>query len=243
MNKKRLLRKSHRYIALIVGLQLFLWSIGGFYFSLFPINEIHGDHYKKENVTVDWSELNNVQSYASVFSSLTRNDIVISDILNMQLVNAPVGFLYRITLKSKKQLWVNPFSALLQDRLTEREIFQLSSKLLNLSDEPVSITLIEQVAIDHEYRGKPLPVYQLNFNDSEGLTAYIEPYSGEILSLRTNKWRIFDFLWMLHVMDYETRDNFHHLLLQIFALLAVITSLTGIVLWFVSHKRKRHATR
>jgi hypothetical protein len=42
---------------------------------------------------------------------------------------------------------------------------------------------------------------------------------------------VFDFLWMLHIMDFQTRDDFHHPLLQIAAALGLIVALGGVVLW------------
>jgi len=39
-------------------------------------------------------------------------------------------------------------------------------------------------------------------------------------------------LWALHIMDYEDRDNINNLLLKIFSVLALISSMTGIILFF-----------
>ena len=60
---------------------------------------------------------------------------------------------------------------------------------------------------------------------------YLDPWTGDLLARRTDRWRIFDFLWMLHIMDFDTRDDFNHPLLQIAALLGLIVALGGFVLW------------
>ena len=39
------------------------------------------------------------------------------------------------------------------------------------------------------------------------------------------------FLWMLHIMDFDTRDDFNHPLLQIAAALGLIIALSGVVFW------------
>ena len=41
---KLLLRKIHRWLGLIAGIQLLAWTVSGLYFTLIPIDEIHGDH-------------------------------------------------------------------------------------------------------------------------------------------------------------------------------------------------------
>ncbi len=42
------IRKTHRYLGLFIGIQFLMWTISGLYFSWTDIDEIHGDHFKKE---------------------------------------------------------------------------------------------------------------------------------------------------------------------------------------------------
>ena len=42
------IRKTHRYLGVILGIQFLFWTIGGLYFSWSNIDEIHGDFQKKE---------------------------------------------------------------------------------------------------------------------------------------------------------------------------------------------------
>ena len=60
---------------------------------------------------------------------------------------------------------------------------------------------------------------------------YVCPVTGEVLKRRNRPWRLFDFFWMLHIMDYRGRDDFNHLLLTSFSVLAILTSVSGMVLW------------
>lgn len=43
-----LIRKTHRYLGLIIGIQFLAWTISGLYFSWNNIDEIHGDHFRKK---------------------------------------------------------------------------------------------------------------------------------------------------------------------------------------------------
>ena len=46
-SKHYYIRKSHRYLGLLLGIQFLLWTIGGLYFSWNNIDEVHGDFQKK----------------------------------------------------------------------------------------------------------------------------------------------------------------------------------------------------
>ena len=83
-----------------------------------------------------------------------------------------------------------------------------------------------------EYRKNPMPVYRVVFDHPKQTHLYISPVTGEVIKRRNNPWRLFDFFWMLHIMDYRERDNFNHPLLTTMSLIAVSTSLTGLVLWW-----------
>ena len=41
------IRRSHRYLGLLLGIQFMLWTVGGLYFSWSNMDEIHGDFQKK----------------------------------------------------------------------------------------------------------------------------------------------------------------------------------------------------
>ncbi len=40
------IRKAHRYLGIILGVQFLFWTISGMYFSWTDLNNIHGDHLK-----------------------------------------------------------------------------------------------------------------------------------------------------------------------------------------------------
>ena len=62
--------------------------------------------------------------------------------------------------------------------------------------------------------------------------AYLHATSGQVLAIRNTSWRWWDFLWSLHIMDYDTRDEIGTWLLKLFSLLAVATAIAGLGLTF-----------
>ena len=89
-------------------------------------------------------------------------------------------------------------------------------------------------------RNLKLPVYKiLSVNsDGEEVNAYMDPLSGKILALRTNKWRQWDFLWGLHIMDWTERNRVDNFFLKFFTILALLSSISGLLLFFSFNKKK-----
>ena len=71
-------------------------------------------------------------------------------------------------------------------------------------------------------------------------TFYLSPATGELVSRRHELWRVFDIVWMLHIMDYDERENVNNWLLRGFTWLAVLTALSGAwLLWFAFPRRRK----
>ena len=79
-----------------------------------------------------------------------------------------------------------------------------------------------------------MPVWQVALED--GTHIYVGTETGRIEAVRTKWWRTFDFMWGLHIMDLQTREDTHHPILILFAILAVIGSLLGCILLFRRRK-------
>ena len=61
---------------------------------------------------------------------------------------------------------------------------------------------------------------------------YVSAITGKVTKRRNKLWRTFDFFWMLHIMDYRNRENINHWLLSGMSILAILTSVSGLVLWW-----------
>ena len=84
---------------------------------------------------------------------------------------------------------------------------------------------IEQVMLFTENNpkdfGKDLPIWQVIYDDSARTRLYISPITGELINVRTRLWRAFDFMWMLHIMDYQERDNINLWWLKLLVILCI----------------------
>ncbi|WP_437370420.1 PepSY domain-containing protein [Maribacter litoralis] len=214
------IRKAHRYLGIFLGIQFLMWTISGMYFSWTDIDEIHGDQFKKEEPKKE-----------------SFNNLLATNKLKKE---QPIQTLELLEIAGKPYYWINEttlFNAStgdIKNGITRDEAKQVATRYM-LSDLKISgIELIDEVGDHHEYRGRPLPAYEISYETPQNLKAYVAIENGAFQTVRHRDWRWFDFLWMTHTMDYQGRDNFNTLVLRGFSLLGLITVLSGFLLWYTS---------
>ena len=213
------IRKAHRYLGLFLGIQFLFWTISGLYFSWTNIDEIRGEHLINKNVQLkDFSEL---------ISPSKLNESNINSIELRDISGVPYYWINNVNL-------YNAYTGNLKYSITKNEAIDIAKQNLVKGLEIKSINYISTVDKHHEYRNKLLPAYVISFKDKKNIKAYVSSLDGKFQTVRHRNWRWFDFLWMTHTMDYESRDNFNNTLLRAFSLLGLITVLSGFTLWFTS---------
>lgn len=237
-NYKHYLRKTHRYLGLFIGIQFLFWTLGGLYFSWTNIKEIRGDHLKNvdERIVIrdDWVSASDIRSHLDSDEA--------GAITNLRLVKVSKDSFYEITVEPKdgdeKILLFNTGNGKKRENINKAEAEDIASNALkNIS--PVKQTEFltkDDVGSHHEIREAPLPAWAVTFEKPANLIVYISAESGQIISFRTTKWRIFDFLWMLHTMDFYGRDNINNYALRAFSIFGIATILSGFTLFGVSSK-------
>ena len=127
---------------------------------------------------------------------------------------------------------MNPLNGQLISPLTKTQVKQMALSQHAQNAKIIAVTSLQ--AVPFEVRHLSLPLYQVNFDDWINSSFYIDPQLAQIASVRSDIWRLYDFFWMLHIMDYEQRENFNNPLLIIVALLSLAFSLTGLILVYFS---------
>lgn len=123
----------------------------------------------------------------------------------------------------------------------EQAIRALASTYYTGSEPIASAELITEVP--GEIRGRAPPLWRVEFDHWNRPTFYLSPVTGELLSRRHELWRVFDFVWMLHIMDYAERENVNNPLLRAFSWGAVLMALSGIWLLFYAFPRRKKKER
>lgn len=84
-----------------------------------------------------------------------------------------------------------------------------------------------------------LQLVDVPFSQPSHATVYVAANLGTVQSVRTDAWRVFDVLWMLHTIDYNGRDDFNNGLLRAFSVLGLLTISSGFALYFISSPQRR----
>ena len=214
--------KIHKWAAITIGIQVLLWVAGGFVMSWFNIDDVRGSYLRNElEPAIISSEKYNI----SVLNQFIRQ----SDrpVISAKLESLNGKLIYKLTYHDGGVDILGPKNAEKLSPFSESYIRKAAVKLYSGSSQISHLELLQRTGI--EYRGS-LPVWKVDFADEEETSFYFNPATGQLKSVRTNLWRFYDFMWMLHIMDYDTRNNFNHPLLYLFALGALIFSLSGFVL-------------
>ena len=123
-----------------------------------------------------------------------------------------------------------------QKEQTEMLSTEEAEKIVSLKTTliPIQSLLIEEEILGSEFRGRNLPLYKVISENENGkkINVYVDPFSGEVSAIRSLQWRIWDFMWDIHIMDWVERDNIDNLWLKVFSFIALFTSLSGIILFF-----------
>ena len=125
---------------------------------------------------------------------------------------------------------------------------ELEQALLIVTDKtflkPISIIEITDDKAGSEYRGRSLPLYKVETidEDNKKINVYLNPYSEKIVAIRSNQWRVWDFMWGIHIMDWNERDNIGNIFLKIFSILALLSAISGIYLFFSTNNRTKGST-
>ena len=215
-----MVRVFHKYLSLIISIQLLLWTISGIYFAFNKIELVRGEQYiiKDKPSSIEINNLN--------ISSNVKN-IEIFKRLNQWVVKAEMdaGFKYQ-DLLGNEVYELSPNEAI--------EVVKLKTIL-----SPIDAIKINESSSRSEFRGRSLPIYKIKTDSSDDTNVYVDVMSGKIVAIRSDSWRVWDFLWGAHIIDYRQRDNINNILLKIFSVLALFSSLSGIALFFNTIKKLR----
>ena len=229
-------RKIHRYLGLFIGVQFFLWTLGGLYFSWNNMNDVRGTLYRKENANIAGNV--NFSGISKVVEELKRKEHIdsISTLSLVDYMGTPLALMQYFNKGVLKNQLIDLEKSTLRKPLSESECKVLAQYSFKDKATVKEVTLLTEETVDshHEYRKKPLPAYAVKLNHHTNTVVYVAPEMALVTSFRNDNWRAFDFLWMLHTMDYQSRDRITNWVLRIFSVLGILSISSGFCLFYLS---------
>ncbi|SMF82022.1 hypothetical protein [Pseudobacteriovorax antillogorgiicola] len=223
------LRKFHQYVGLVLGVQLLFWIISGIYFAWVPFDKVKGRDLARQSAT----EID-LDSVVPLTSLPDLSDKVIKQLkLVHSAGNDPV---YKVETE---------IGWLVYDAVSGKQVKRMSEEAIRRSaqaDYKGSAGISEVYFLDadppQEYKG-PLPVFVVDFDDLRGTRLYLDGSTGEIKARRNHFWRLFDFFWMLHILDFEDREDFNNPLLKLVSLGSLFIVFSGYGIYYTSYRLRK----
>lgn len=218
-------RWLHNWLGLFLVIQLLFWFLSGLVMAIMPIEQVRGEHLRL-SLNSNWQEA--MIAPASILARYNpQATLSFSQQLTVTAESITAQPVYEITEQDKKYRH-NANTGELLSTLNAAQIEQLA-RAQYLGEGELSNSLLLQ-KLPQEVKNLSAPLWQVQFTDSNNTTFYIDPATGLVQRVRTTGWRIFDFFWMLHIMDYKDRSNFNNPLLIATAAAALLFTLSGLVL-------------
>jgi Cu(I)/Ag(I) efflux system membrane protein CusA/SilA len=222
-------RKYHKWLMLFLGAQFIIWSVTGAYMVIFNIDYIHGDtlvvnHQDKivtDNIKFSLKEV--LQRYPKA-ENLGIGKFIEKDVYRFIIKNEGGDDLYlldasdgkqltplnkSIAIKAAKYLYTGSGNVASVEKITDNPPFELSRRMHNA-----------------------LPAWRVNFNDFGSPSLYISATNGKLLAKRHEFWRIFDWMFRFHIMDYN-ESEIDNVLLFCITLIGVFAAVSGLLLTYL----------
>lgn len=220
--------RLHKWIALLIGLQILAWVLGGLVFSVLDIEKVRGEHKIAEQPHLPLTP----ESIITLKEAVKQNNIVKVHHASLgRMVNRPV---WRITVDDDKHITIDGLSGEIISPISFELATQIAKADYAGKGKLKSVAYETDPATEYPHPGE---AWVARFDDRDNTTLYINPDSAQVKSRRSTTWRVFDFFWKLHVMDYDDGESFNHPLLIVSAFIALIVVLLGFVLLFIRMRR------
>ena len=223
------LRKLHRWVALVVGLQVLVWTASGLAFAWLDHHDVTGEalaaappmRVLPDGVTVlDPGRLPIAQG-TPVVKSLELREFDGAWVYRIETVDG------RVSLLRASDGAPVAIDAATTRRLARRH-YRGTGRLQEVRAQPAGT---------NDTRGLG-PTWQATYDDALQTRLYFSAADGALIATRTDAWRLKDFFWMLHTMDYRGRDDFNNPLVVTVGAAAAWVGVTGIWLLLRVFRRR-----
>ena len=229
----------HKWLALLMAIQILFWFVSGLFFAVFPIERVRSEHA----IATQSPRPVDLAAAATGLARLSAANVAPGEKVELRvLLGHPVALLSGGNGRPR-----------LYDLATGRHAspIPMTTALLIAERDHAGGARAARIARvtenSPEYRGA-LPAWRVDFDDGAGRSIYVAADTGMVTARRSTLWRVYDFLWSLHIMDFKNHEDFNTPLLIVATGLALAMVVTGIILFpsrlgYNAWKRRRRRAR
>jgi hypothetical protein len=224
----RTLTRIHVWLGWLIGVPLLFWTVSGLWMVARPIEEVRGLQLKAKPPAL-------VLNSRPVFPKLPADHGAPLSVRLEQQWHGPVWiatFAHGHEMRMGDGQWL--------PAITEHQARDIALRWYEPDSTILSVTHTPADAPPLDLRTER-PAWGITFAD--GSRVYVDADTGSLLAIRSRQWRVFDWMWGLHIMDLESREDSSHPLLILFAALAAVGALLGLILLPLANRIRRNERR
>ena len=223
----RLSLQLHKWIALIVGVQVLFWVVGGIVMTAIPIERVRSEHHLAE-VKPAPLPLGSLKGAAEAAATAKVAPV------KAALASTPRGPVWTFEAADGASVEVDARTGYRLGQLSEQEARVAAAVAYVGKGRPVSARFFKEAP---QETGREGPLWRVDFDDAERTAFYLDPETGAVVTRRSAVWRFYDFWWRLHILDLKNGEDFNHPLLIALTALTLPMVITGIILLWIRLSR------
>ncbi|MGS2719813.1 PepSY domain-containing protein [Paraglaciecola aestuariivivens] len=224
----KLNKSVHKWLSVLVGGQLLIWLISGLYFNLMDHSTAGGNEFRQ-------SVEHNSNSQLTPLIEPTQLNIAPAQSVNLLFILGKPFYqvVYQAAEHDYQAKHIELFDAVTgQPYMLEADMAERIALASYAGNAKVVKSQYLKPPID-ELVNQQNPLWQVSLDDANQTNVYIDGSLGRVIAHINNDKRLFDFMLMLHFMDYFGTGGFNHWLIISFAIGTLLLSMTGLT-WLLS---------
>lgn len=219
------LRKIHKWVGLVIGLQFLIWAVSGVAMALINMEEVAGGAMSEHAAT----PLPAISGWPDIQRRLGGEEVTA-----ISLRALPGRQAVQVTTAAGVKLFdAKSGQPVVIDRPTAATV---AREMHPEGLTPTRVAPLSELTL--AVREHELPIWRADFADPKNSSYYVSGTTGELLERRNDSWRWWDFFWMLHNMDYAERTSFNHPLIIMVGFAMAWLAVTGF--WLLFRTMWRH---
>jgi len=218
------LRRYHIWLGWLIGVPMLFWSVSGVLMVIKPIEEVRGAALLSDAPPVRTA------------TPPVAPAIDVRPLSKLTLEQRATGPRWVLAFADGASRLADPATGRLLPAMSAADAARELGARYTGTARIASVTHIDPANPPLDLR-RPLDSWKVAMSD--GTFFYVDRWTGEIAARRTAWWRFYDFMWGLHIMDLETREDAHNPWLIGFGIVAALTTIMALILLPMSSRRKK----
>lgn len=211
----------HKWIALVVAVQVLGWVAGGLVMTAIPIEHVRGENHAAAATlaVIDTKRLVPLEKQLALAE--------MTDVGGATLKNTPRGPIWVLKSAAGSEGWWNAYTGENVDEIAAQDARRFALGAYKGEGKLTRVDYEETAPKEAQVSG---PLWRASFDDREHTRLYLDAFTGEVLSRRSDLWDLYDFFYQIHIMNFGATRTYNHPLIIAAAAASLFVVLTGSVL-------------